>query len=73
VARVRGQPLAGTADLYIRPMRSVFFDTFEGSTAVYLIRKANVDILTYMARLTPRVEYVEVMRRKNLSSRPSTW
>jgi segregation and condensation protein A len=48
----------------------VFFETFEGplDLLLYLIRKANVDILDIpMARLTAQyVDYVEIMRRKNL-------
>jgi segregation and condensation protein A len=72
VAKVRGQPLAELPpDLYIPPdALEVFFDTFEGplDLLLYLIRKANVDILDIpMARLTQQyLEYVEVMRRQNL-------
>ena len=48
----------------------MFFDTFEGplDLLLYLIRKANIDILDIpMARLTEQyIEYVEVMRHKNL-------
>ena len=59
------------ADLYIPPdALEVFLDTFEGplDLLLYLIRKANIDILDIpMARLTEQyLEYVEVMRRKNL-------
>lgn len=72
VAKVRGQPLAELPpDLYIPPdALEVFLDTFEGplDLLLYLIRKANVDILDIpMARLTKQyLEYVEAMRRKNL-------
>jgi segregation and condensation protein A len=72
VAKVRGQLLTELpADLYIPPdALEVFFDTFEGplDLLLYLIRKANVDILDIpMARLTQQyLQYVEVMRRKNL-------
>jgi segregation and condensation protein A len=72
VARVRGELLAELPqDLYIPPdALEVFFDTFEGplDLLLYLIRKANVDILDIpMARLTEQyMEYVEVMRHKNL-------
>jgi segregation and condensation protein A len=72
VAKVRGQPLAELpADLYIPPdALEVFLDTFEGplDLLLYLIRKANVDILDIpMARLTQQyLVYVEAMRRKNL-------
>ena len=48
----------------------MFFDTFEGplDLLLYLIRKANIDILDIpMARLTEQyLEYVELMRRRNL-------
>ncbi|TSA17745.1 MAG: segregation/condensation protein A [Betaproteobacteria bacterium] len=58
-------------DLYIPPdALEVFFDTFEGplDLLLYLIRKANIDILDIpMARLTEQyLEYVELMRRRNL-------
>jgi len=72
VAKVRGQPLAELpADLYIPPdALEVFLDTFEGplDLLLYLIRKANVDILDIpMARLTRQyLDYVEAMRRRNL-------
>jgi segregation and condensation protein A len=72
VAKVRGQPLTELPpDLYIPPdALEVFLDTFEGplDLLLYLIRKANVDILDVpMARLTKQyLEYVEAMRRKNL-------
>jgi len=72
LARVRGELLTELPrDLYIPPdALEVFFDTFEGplDLLLYLIRKANVDILDIpMARLTEQyLEYVEVMRHKNL-------
>jgi len=72
VARVRGEPLTELPqDLYIPPdALEVFLDTFEGplDLLLYLIRKANLDILDIpMARLTEQyIEYVEVMRTKNL-------
>ena len=72
VARVRGELLMELPrDLYIPPdALEVFFDTFEGplDLLLYLIRKANVDILDIpMARLTEQyLVYVEVMRHKNL-------
>jgi segregation and condensation protein A len=71
-AKVRGEPLHELpADLYIPPdALEVFLDAFEGplDLLLYLIRKANIDILDIpMARLTEQyLEYVEVMRRKNL-------
>ncbi len=71
-ARVRGELLTELPkDLYIPPdALEVFFDTFEGplDLLLYLIRKANVDILDIpMARLTEQyMVYVEVMRHKNL-------
>src|ERR1039457_6939349 len=70
--RVRGALLTELpADLYIPPdALEVFFDTFEGplDLLLYLIRKANIDILDIpMARLTQQyLEYVELMRRRNL-------
>ena len=72
VATVRGEALMEMpADLYIPPdALEVFFDTFEGplDLLLYLIRKANIDILDIpMARLTEQyLEYVELMRRRNL-------
>jgi segregation and condensation protein A len=72
VAKVRGQPFTDLPqDLYIPPdALEVFLDTFEGplDLLLYLIRKANIDILDIpMARLTEQyMEYVEVMRTKNL-------
>ena len=58
-------------DLYIPPdALEVFLDTFEGplDLLLYLIRKANIDVLDIpMARLTQQyLEYVELMRRRNL-------
>jgi len=72
VAKVRGEPLHELpADLYIPPEAlEVFLDAFEGplDLLLYLIRKANVDILDIpMARLTEQyLAYVEAMRRRNL-------
>ncbi len=72
VATVRGEAfLEMPADLYIPPdALEVFLDTFEGplDLLLYLIRKANIDILDIpMARLTQQyLEYVELMRRRNL-------
>ncbi len=72
VATVRGEVLHEMpADLYIPPdALEVFLDTFEGplDLLLYLIRKANIDILDIpMARLTEQyLEYVELMRRRNL-------
>jgi segregation and condensation protein A len=72
VATVRGEAmLEMPLDLYIPPdALEVFLDTFEGplDLLLYLIRKANIDILDIpMARLTQQyLEYVEFMRRRNL-------
>jgi segregation and condensation protein A len=72
VARVRGQPFTELPqDLYIPPdALEVYFETFEGplDLLLYLIRKANLDILDIpMALLTEQyVAYIEVMRHKNL-------
>ena len=72
MARVRGELMAEMPlDLYIPPdALELFFDTFEGpmDLLLYLIRKANLDILDIpMAKLTAQyVEYVDVMRHKNL-------
>ena len=72
VAMIRGEALLEMpADLYIPPdALEVFLDTFEGplDLLLYLIRKANIDILDIpMARLTQQyLEYVELMRRRNL-------
>jgi segregation and condensation protein A len=72
VAKVRGKPYGELPqDLYIPPdALEVFFETFQGplDLLLYLIRKANIDVLDIpMAKLTEQyMEYVEVMRRKNL-------
>ncbi|MCC6473679.1 MAG: segregation/condensation protein A [Burkholderiales bacterium] len=72
IAVVRGVPVHELpADLYIPPdALEVFFETFEGplDLLLYLIRKANIDILDIpMARLTAQyMEYVEAMRSRNL-------
>ena len=72
VATVRGEALLEMPqDLYIPPdALEVFLDTFEGplDLLLYLIRKANIDVLDIpMARLTEQyLEYVELMRRRNL-------
>jgi len=72
VATVRGEAmLEMPPDLYIPPdALEVFLDTFEGplDLLLYLIRKANIDVLDIpMARLTQQyLEYVELMRRRNL-------
>jgi len=70
--KVRGELLTELpSDLYIPPdALEVFLDTFEGplDLLLYLIRKANVDILDIpMASLTLQyLDYVEAMRTKNL-------
>ncbi len=72
IGRVHGVPLFEIpADLYIPPdALEVFFETFEGplDLLLYLIRKANLDILDIpMAKLTAQyMEYVELMRSRNL-------
>ncbi len=72
VPKLRGEPMLELPqDLYIPPdALEVFLDTFEGplDLLLYLIRKANVDVLDVpMARLTEQyLVYVEAMRRKNL-------
>jgi segregation and condensation protein A len=72
VATVRGEAMLELPlDLYIPPdALEVFLDTFEGplDLLLYLIRKANIDVLDIpMARLTQQyLEYVELMRRRNL-------
>jgi len=72
IAKVRGAPLHELPpDLYIPPEAlEVFLETFEGplDLLLYLIRKADVDILDIpMARLTEQyLAYVEAMRSKNL-------
>ena len=72
VARVYGQPLEQLPlDLYIPPdALAVMLDAFEGplDLLLYMIRKANVDILDIpMAPLTRQyLDYVEAMRASNL-------
>ncbi|WP_303785062.1 ScpA family protein [Azovibrio restrictus] len=72
LARIYGQPLATLpADLYIPPdALEVMLDAFEGplDLLLYLIRKANIDILDIpMAPLTRQyLDYVETMRAQNL-------
>jgi segregation and condensation protein A len=72
LAKVRGETLTEfPQDLYIPPdALEVYFDTFEGplDLLLYLIRRANIDVLDIpMSRLTEQyMEYVEVMRTKNL-------
>jgi len=72
VAKVRGELMMQLpADLYVPPdALEVFLDAFEGplDLLLYLIRKANVDILDIpMASLTLQyLEYVEAMRTRNL-------
>jgi segregation and condensation protein A len=71
-AKVRGRLLTELpTDLYIPPdALEVFLETFEGplDLLLYLIRKANVDILDIpMAQLAAQyLRYVEEMRKKNL-------
>ncbi|MEW5888409.1 MAG: ScpA family protein [Pseudomonadota bacterium] len=70
--KVYGEPLKELPkDLYIPPHAlEVFLDTFEGplDLLLYLIRKANINILDIpMATLTRQyLEYVEAMRASNL-------
>jgi len=72
VARIYGQPLEQLPlDLYIPPdALAVMLDAFEGplDLLLYLIRRANVDILDIpMAPLTRQyLDYVEAMRASNL-------
>jgi len=72
LARIYGQPLVQMPlDLYIPPdALEVMLDAFEGplDLLLYLIRKANVDILDIpMAPLTRQyLDYVETMRAQNL-------
>src|SRR5215475_12056349 len=72
IAKVRGAPLHELPpDLYIPPEAlEVFLETFEGplDLLLYLIRKADVDILDIpIARLTEQyLAYVETMRSRNL-------
>jgi segregation and condensation protein A len=71
-ALIYGQPVADLpADLYIPPdALSVLLEAFEGplDLLLYLIRKANIDILDIpMAPLTRQyLEYIEAMRRVKL-------
>src|ERR1700704_1457830 len=72
VARLYGEPVIELPhDLYIPPdALEVVLEAFEGplDLLLYLIRKENLDILDIaMAPLTRQyLEYVEVMRTKNL-------
>lgn len=72
VARIYGEPLDTLPqDLYIPPdALAIMLDAFEGplDLLLYLIRKANVDILDIpMAPLTRQyLDYVEAMRASNL-------
>jgi segregation and condensation protein A len=72
LARIYGQPLAQMPhDLYIPPdAMAVMLDAFEGplDLLLYLIRKANVNVLDIpMAPLTEQyLVYVEAMRSQNL-------
>ncbi|MDP3537363.1 MAG: ScpA family protein [Azonexus sp.] len=72
VARIYGQPLEHLPqDLYIPPdALAIMLDAFEGplDLLLYLIRKANVDILDIpMAPLTRQyLNYIESMRATNL-------
>ena len=72
VARIYGEPLGQLPlDLYIPPdALAIMLDAFEGplDLLLYLIRKANVDILDIpMAPLTRQyLDYVEAMRASNL-------
>jgi len=72
VARLYGEPLLEMPkDLYIPPEAlEIFLEAFEGplDLLLYLIRKANVDILDIpMAPLTQQyLAYVEEMRQRNL-------
>lgn len=72
VARIYGEPmLEMPGDLYIPPEAlQIFLEAFEGplDLLLYLIRKANIDILEVpMAALTAQyLEYVEAMRTHNL-------
>ncbi|MBK8890632.1 MAG: segregation/condensation protein A [Dechloromonas sp.] len=72
VARIYGEPLETLPqDLYIPPdALAIMLDAFEGplDLLLYLIRKANVDILDIpMAPLTRQyLDYIESMRASNL-------
>src|SRR5688572_23673557 len=71
-ARIYGEPLVEIpTDLYIPPdALEILLDAFQGplDLLLYLIRKENLDILDIpMAPLTRQyLEYVEIMRAKNL-------
>lgn len=72
VARIYGEPLIELPhDLYIPPdALEIFLEAFQGplDLLLYLIRKQNLDVLDIpMAPLTRQyLEYVELMRHKNL-------
>jgi segregation and condensation protein A len=72
LARIYGEPLVEIpADLYIPPdALEILLEAFQGplDLLLYLIRKQNLDILDIpMAPLTRQyLEYVEIMRSKNL-------
>ena len=72
VARIYGEPVIELpSDLYIPPdALEVMLDAFQGplDLLLYLIRKQNLDVLDIpMAPLTRQfLEYVEIMRSKNL-------
>ena len=72
VAKIYGEPLIELPqDLYIPPdALEVILEAFEGplDLLLYLIRKQNLDVLDIpMAPLTRQyLEYVEIMRKKNL-------
>jgi segregation and condensation protein A len=72
IARLYGEPLAEfPQDLYIPPdALEVILEAFEGplDLLLYLIRRQNLDVLDIpMAPLTRQyLEYVEIMRSKNL-------
>jgi len=72
VARIYGEPLAEMpVDLYIPPdALEILLDAFQGplDLLLYLIRRQNLDVLDIpMAPLTRQyLEYVELMRKKNL-------
>ena len=72
VARIYGQPMEQLPlDLYIPPdALAIMLDAFEGplDLLLYLIRRANIDILDIpMAPLTRQyLDYVEAMRAQNL-------
>ena len=72
LARIYGQPLETLPlDLYIPPdALEIMLEAFEGpiDLLLYLIRKANIDILDIpMAPLTRQyLDYVEIMRERNL-------